>query len=301
MAHSDEQEPLLALLIVAPTGVYSGRVRQGIDLIIGQYADKQKTKTGIDLIASANWAADPTYKAEFVEKVREHVMKTWKESAEYNVVCEDCVVSMEEEEFLTGWLLERVCKFFKTHDRARTFIDLTAGPKEWLMAAMNVANVFSKVELYNVAPKFKKGPGDYDKEEVNDPGIPKLDSVATSGVALARWVRPTDEDGKVNSQHQLFQTIFRMAQSLVSSKHSPQELTRVWVPIEEERGLEEYRASLPSGSRKQDNSTFRKSISKNLTSVQPFRLFEIKGKSVRMTYRAAMLALALFAANQSEA
>lgn len=300
------------MLIMAPTGIYTGRVKQGIDLVIGRYAQKSRTKIQVELVPTTNWVGEPDYLSRFVESVKDYVMKTWKESAGYNISCQAIPVQMDEEELLAGWLQDHVCSFLQTND-GTVHIDLTAGPREWMLSAMNVASFFGKVELYYVKPKSHKYPGDYSQEEANDPGIPKLDVLSTSGT-LSKWVIPKDEDGEANVPYILFKTIFEMAHG-ASHGDSADELTKVLVPIEEDDGIAEYKKHLPEPlrvtisdapeKRKIENpkrteySTYRKSISKYLTAIQPFKLFEVRGKSVSMTYRGAMLGISLFSSQQS--
>jgi hypothetical protein len=299
---SEDADPVTGMLILAPTGVYTGRVKQGIDLVIGRYAQKSRTNIKVELVPTENWVGDLEYKARFVESIRDYVMTTWKEAAGYNITCEAIPLQMDEEEILGGWLLKHVCDFFKASVGRSVHIDLTAGPREWMLAAMNVASFFEKVELYYIKPKSQKYPKDYSEAQASDPGIPKLDILATSST-LSKWVTPKDEEGEANAPYILFNTIFEMAKH-ASHGSSANELAKVWVPIEEDNEIIEYKEHLPeslrvaASDRVKEYSTYRKSISKYLNAIQSFRLFEGKGKSVRMTYRGAMLGISLFSSNQ---
>jgi len=301
LPHSVRKGTLSTLLIIAPTGVYTGRVRRGIDLVLGSQSKVKETKVRVILVAGENWIqSDESYKADFVDKVKDYVLGTWKQ--DLDIVCEAVVLPTSNEEHLTGWLLKELSVFFKTsRGEAEVFIDLTSAPKEWLFAAMNVLNFFPKIELYYVRPMHERLPKDYDERDVEDEGHPKLETIRMGYARqpLPQWMTPKGKKGETNIQYILFQTIFRLAQSIATEKglDSLEELDKVWVPIEEDRGLIEYRRSLPQNLRKKflDDSILRKSISKYLTGVDPFRLFEVKAKSVRMTMRATKLGQTLFA------
>jgi len=306
LSHSDELSALSALLIVAPTGIYTGRVRRGIDLVLANQADK-KTKVRVILIAGHDWIqSDSSYKANYVDKLTDYVLTTWKQEEGLDIVCDDMELPMENEEYLTGWLLAELSLFYKTsRGEAEAFIDLTSAPKEWLFAAINVLNFFPKLELYYVKPKFKKLPKQYRKSERMDEGSPRLETVR-SGEArppLPQWISPQNEKGELNVHYFLFKTIFELAQSIAANKglNFPNGLSQVWVPIEEESGLQEYRQRLDKKRLPRefqetidDDSRLMRSIGKHLDAVEPFRLFEHKRHSVRMTFRATMLGQVLF-------
>jgi len=305
LLHSEEKPTLSTLLVIAPTGIYTGRVRRGIDLVLGSETKATETKVRVILVSGQSWIqSDPSYKTEFVDKLKDYTLQTWKQTAGLDIVCEDVALPISNEEHLTGWLLKELSAFFKTsRGEAEAFIDLTSASKEWLLAAMNVFNFFPKVELYYVKPMRERRPSDYyksDRSEIEDEGHPKLETVRIGYARepLPHWTTPKDEKGKMNIQYLLFQTIFRLAQSIAAKRgiDSLEELDKVWVPIEEDYGLTEYRRSLPKNLRGKflDDSTLRKSISKHLTAVESFRLFEVKGKSIRMTIRAMKLGQTLF-------
>jgi len=182
---------------------------------------------------------------------------------------------------------------------------------EWQLATINISSFFPNLELYYVKPKYEKQSADYSIKDIEDEGHPKLETVRTGDARqpLPHWMELENEKGKMNPQYLLFQTIFCLAQSIAREKGLDplKGLDKVWVPIEEPRGLEEYgnrlreyMRSLPQNQRKNlesmvsDHSKLMKSISKYLTAVDIFRLFEVKRKSVRMTLRAAMLGQTLF-------
>jgi len=271
--------------------------------VLGRQPEAKQTKVKVVLIAGQDWIErNQSYKANFVDKLRDYVLQTWKQTGEYDVVCEDAVIPLNEEEYLTGWLLKNLCAFFQTsRGQAKAFIDLTSAPKEWLFAAINVSNVFSSVELYYVKPMSERTPSDYGEEDIKDEGYPRLQTVRTGGVRkpLLPWTKPTNEKGEANPQYLLFQTIFSLAQSIAHEKGLDplEQLHEVWVPIEENSGLNEYKNRLPSKLLKQfvDDAALKKSVSKHLTAVDMFKLFVVKRKSVKMTLRAAMLGQALFA------
>jgi len=298
LLHSERNPPLRSLLIIAPTGIYAGRVKKGIDLVIGRETEVEETKVRVILVAGENWIQSEPYKAKFVDKLKDYVLATWKEKGKLDITCDCTVLPVDREEYLTGWLLKQLSDFFESSPReAEVFVDLTSAPKEWQLAAMNVVNFFPRVEAYYVKPSYERQPKDYDQEEIDDEGHPKLETVRTGEPRqpLPHWIEPMDR-GEPNLQFLLFKAIFRLAKSMAAEKKL--DLDKVLVPIEEERGLEEYKSVLPEKLRKDqkfvDYSRLRKSISKYLTSVEPFRLFEVKAKSVRMTLRAVMLGQALF-------
>ena len=306
MAHSN----LSTLLLVAPTGIYRGRVAKGIDLVLGSQTVKKETKIRVVLIAGADWVKiDESYKRDFVDRLKHYVLKTWKEQAGLAVVCDDMILEWGDEEYLTGWLLKELSAFFKTYrGEAEAFIDLTSGTKEWLFAAINALSFFPRVVLYNVRATGVKKPSQYEDTEKDNPGIPKLEVVRTGAAVqpLPQWIQPKNEKGKPNVHYRLFETIFELAESIAVEKglDPSTELDKVWVPIQERSGLDEYRRRLKKNLKGLPHdfvrtfhsvSGLRKSISKYLTGVEFFGLFEVKGRSVRMTLRAVMLGQALFA------
>lgn len=296
MSHRDTLRTLYNFLIIVPIGVYVGRIRKGIDVIIASRTDVG-AKVRVILVANETWIqSDESYKTEFVDKLKHYILSVWKKELGSDIICDSVSLPMTDEEYLTGWLLNELSIFFKTV-RGEAFIDLTSAPKEWTLATINVLNFFPRVELYYVKPMHERGPKDYAIIEIQDEGHPKLETVRTGEPRqpLPHWIEPMDR-GEPNLQYLLFKTIFRLAKSMAAEKKL--DLDKVWVPIEEERGLEEYKSVLPEKLRKDrkfvDYSRLRKSISKYLTSVEPFRLFEVKAKSVRMTLRATMLGQVLF-------
>jgi len=301
---SAQTSQLSRLLIIAPIGIYLKRVKRGIDNVLFRQTALGETKVRVILVAGQDWIqTDLSYKTEFVDKLKDYVLSIWKQEAGLDVVCDVTVLPMDDEEYLTGWLLKELSLLFKTSGiEAGAFVDLTSAPREWLFAAINVLNFFPNVELYYVKPMYRKSPKDYTESEIHDEGHPKLEVVRTSygRQALRQWTEPKDHRGMPNLQYLLFRTIFRFAQKIAKEKAlDPSRLDEVWVPIKEQRGLEEYRSSIAKSFRRNssfsDDSRLRKSISKHLTIVEAFGLFEVKGKSVRITLRAVMLGQTLFA------
>jgi len=300
--HSGKTSTLTRLLILAPTGIYTGRVKKGIDLVLGSQIKAEETKVGVILVAGENWIQSESYKREFVDKLKNYVLLTWKERGKLDITCDCMVLPMDKEEYLTGWLLKELFDFFETSGvEAEVFIDLTSAPKEWLFAVMNVLNFFPRAEAYYVKPAYERKPADYDKKEIDDEGHPMLETVRTGEPRqpLPHWIEPIHRRTP-NLQYLLFQTIFSLAKSIAPERKldPSKELDKVWVPIEERSGLDKYRAVLPGKLRKDpmflDDTRLKKSISKYLSSVEPYRLFEVRGKSVRMTLRAVMLGQRLF-------
>jgi len=287
------------LLIVAPVGAYRARVRTGLDIVTANNAERERSKVRVILVENAAWAQlDPSYKEKFEGPLKEHILSTWKEQ-EFNIECETVMLPLENEEYLDGWLLHTISNFFKDNPKdSRVFVDLTSGPKEWQFAAINVSDFFEDLTLYYVKPVINTKPSDFAQEEVDDPGHPKVEIVRTGRSILRRWTEPTDESGRPNLQFLLFKTIFELAGEKVphSTGDLAGELSEIPVPIEDVTFLKHYREQLPVQLRSKFryDPHLKKSISKLLTSVDLFRLFEKKGHCVRMTPRGAMLALSLF-------
>ncbi len=308
--HSGDGTALDRLLLIAPIGVYLGRVRTGIDLVLAGQTKAKTTKVRVILAAGENWIneVDPSgksYKREFVDTLKDYVLRTWRDEAQVDIVCDSVVLPWEDEEYLAGWLLKVLSDFFgSSRAQAEAFIDLTSAPKEWQLATIDVSNFFANMELYYVKPKMKKGPFQYAYEEVEDKGHPRLETVRTSvpRQPLPQWLNVKDDNEEPNVQYILYKTIFELAKNQVTSEQqdSADELAKVWVPLEQEAYLNEYRKRLREtlGSTDRDATHLKKSISKYLTSVEPFRLFEVRGKSVRMTLRAAMVGQSLFGSNK---
>jgi len=295
---------LTRLLVIAPTGIYLGRVKTGIDTLLASETKAKETEARVILVAGENWTErDPSYKAKFVDSLKDYILKTWKQETGLNIICTEEVLPMNEEH-ATGWLLKELYDFFKTckeTEEAEAFIDLTSAPKEWLFAAINILNFFPSVELYYVKPTGERQPKDYtDQREIEDEGHPKPETVRIGHARqpLPRWITPKDEKGKPNVHYCLFETIFELARSIAAEKglDPSKELDKVYVPIEEKKGLDELRKRFPKDIQKRfsDDSALRKSVSKHLTAVEPFKLFEVKGRWVRMTLSATMLGQALF-------
>lgn len=302
LSHSANEEVLSAIFIIAPTGIYRGRVKQGVDLIMDKFADKSQTKTRILLVPGLDWISFPNYRRDHVEDVKSYVLKTWKELQSFNVVCDEVELSFETIETMTGWLLSQLFVFFRDSENSKAFIDLTAGPKEWVFAAINAANFFPNVALYNVKARFSKSPDKYETDEKDDRGIPKWESITTGGEALSKWLKPEDEDQVPNLQYYLLRTIVELARSAVPQAPSAtndqrlEALTKVDVPISEQKGLSALKNNLPQVVRDRfvDDSALKKSISKCLTGIRPYGLFQEKGKSLRMAYRTAMITEEVF-------
>ena len=301
MSHRDVLRTLYDFLVIVPVGTYFGRIRKGVDIIIGSRTDVG-AKVRVILVTDETWIQSyVSYKTEFVDKLKDYILSIWKKELGSDIICDSVSLPMNDEEYLTGWLLNELSIFFKT-GRGEAFIDLTSAPKEWTFATINVLNFFPRVELYYVKPMHERGPKDYAKGEIEDEGHPKLETVRIGEVRqpLPRWVEPKTDMGELNIQYILFKTIFRLAQSKARQRglNPSKDLNKVWVPIGEERSLREYRSSLPQklrgSGRFSDYANLKKSISRHLTDVEPYNLFEVKGKAVRMTLRATMLGQALF-------
>jgi hypothetical protein len=297
LIHSDDDAPD-GLLIVSPIGVYLERVKRGIDHVISSYASipksgvKPTTKLRVILVAQPEWLnGDPEYEDKFVANITTHVLGGWTAEG-YDIECTCDYVSYDDEEHLVGWLLSRLGSFFKKNGKQMACIDLTAGPKEWQFAAINVAQYFPNLVFYNVKPKAVRKPSDYDPTEINDPGRPIIPVINLGEAAYAAWVTPKNDAG-MHHQYVLFRTIFDIAREHASDPSSPTDLASVWVAINDADALGRYREAIQG---QKDDPSLRKSISKHLTAVQPLRLFEVNTtkKHVRMTVRAAMLALSLF-------
>jgi hypothetical protein len=301
----DESEPLGSLLILAPTGVYTGRVKHGIEMVIGQYADKSETKIRVLLVAGTDWIKlDQTYKAKFVDKLKDEIMATCKDEKEYNIQCDDIELSFEREEYVSGWMLKELCAFFTGDENnpKMGFIDTTGGPKEWWIAALHAVHFFSPVEVYTVRPYKQKKPSDYDQSEVDDPGFSKLEMNPPAEAILNDWVRPEKiggKEGEINDEYYLFKTIYVLARRKAGA--SADALTKAWVDIEQDAEYREYVRILPKDKAKKfhNESAGKKSISVYLTTVAPYGLLEVKEKakkkkSVRLTPMGAMLAVELF-------
>lgn len=283
--------------------------------MLGSQTLKKETKVRVVLVAGTSWVqSDRSYRKDFVDQLRNHVLETWGRQAGLDIVCNVSVLPMENEEHLTGWLLGELFHYFRTsRGEAEAFIDLTSAPKEWQFAAINASSFFPKVELYYIKPTYVKVPRLYDDREKDDPGHPKLEVVRTGAAAqpLQQWIHPKNEKGEPSIHYRLFETIFRFAESIALEKglDPSSELDKVLVPIQEDRGLEEYRHNLrrylrllPPKFAKTvgDDSHLRKSIKKCLTTVQLFKLFDVKGRSVQMTSRAVTLGQALFARKRKQ-
>lgn len=310
----DEPESILSdILILAPTGVYTGRVKHGIGMVIGQYADRKKqTRIRVLLVAGSDWVApdppNPTYKINFVDKLKADILATWKSQEHYDVECEEIELPFEAEEQVSGWMLKELCAFFAQGEARIAFIDTTAGTKEWLFAALYVVNFFPDVEVYSVKPSNPRKPADYSPEEVMDQGLSKLELTPLGGAVLSDWVKPKSrKNGKeeTNDQYYLFKTIYILAREKAGS--APDALTKVWINIEKDAEYKRYIQILPKERVKRfhDESGGKKSISILLNAVAPYGLFEIKEKkkkqkSVQLTPRGAMLARELFKNAESE-
>jgi hypothetical protein len=297
MAHSDEAPALGMLLVIAPTGAYTGRVRTGINLVLGSEAALEQTKVRVILIAGKEWLEDSTYRQKFVDPLQAHVLDTWKTKGKMDVECQVKDLPMQSEEHLTAWLLTELSTFFSgTKAEAEAYIDLTAGPKEWQFAAMNVSNFFENLELYYVGPETARKPTEYDSHEVDDPGFPKLESVRTGEPRrpLLQWRLSKDEKGKPNPHYILFKTIYELAKKQAETKGVA--LDKVWVPILERQGLDAYRERLPREHKTKltNDAGLMRHIGKLLNGVEAFRLFERTPKSTRMTLRGTALAQSIF-------
>ncbi|MGA2240308.1 MAG: hypothetical protein ABSG74_13970 [Candidatus Bathyarchaeia archaeon] len=339
MTHYGNDPPLSALLVIAPTGGYTGRVKRGLDTVLASETKvaAPETKVQVVLVIGQEWLQmDQKYREKFVQPVKEHVLATWKETVGLDLVCEEIELPMENEEYLTGWLLARLYDFYESFQdqekqqgqveegepeeeevedeeevevagEAEAYIDLTSAPKEWQFAAINVSNFFPNLELYYIKRKNRPTPEEYVGQD-KDEGLPKLETVR-AGVArppLPRWIMPKDLKGTPNLHYVLFQTIFEMAETIATQKKTDTgeqvALDRISVPILEIRkGLLEYRKRFPDDLDKktktkfESDSALQRHISRLLTDVAPYRLFERTGtRSIRMTSRAVMLGQALF-------
>jgi len=298
MSHRGPVRALNRFIVAVPVGVHIGRIRKGIDMIIASRANVG-TKVRVILVANQTWIQqDQSYKTEFVDKLKDYILTIWEKELGSGIICDNVSLPMDNEEYLTGWLLKELSIFFKT-DQGEAFIDLTSATKEWNFATLNILGFFPRVELYYVKPRYERGPKDYDVNEIEDEGHPKLETVRIGEAQrpLSHWIRPKGDSGEPNLPYLIFKTIFALAQSMAKERRldPSRELDKVWVPIYE--ALDKYKSltqKLHQKSLSSDNAALMKSISKYLTSVEPYRLFEVKGRGVRMTLRATMLGLALF-------
>jgi hypothetical protein len=296
------------LLLIAPTGVYYGRVKRGIDTILASETQADRTRVRVVLIVGQEWLrTEPGYAAKFVDPLRDHIVKTWRDELGLDIICDQVDLPMEKEENLTGYLLKELFNFFevcrtKQEEEAEAYIDLTSAPKEWQFAAISVSNFFPNLELYYVKPEHGKSTVEYRPEEVSDQGLPKVETVRAGEPRppLPRWMEPRDARGSPNLHHALFQTIFELAREKAADPSKVQALSDVLVPIEQEPGLREYRKRFPADldgetrSKLQVDEALQRHISRLLTDVSPYRLFDRRAKSVKMTLRGAMLGEALF-------
>jgi len=287
------------VLAVAPTGVFLGRVKRGIDLVLATQSGAKGTKVRVLLVSDERWMSDGSYKTEFVEKLRDYVLATWKKTVGLDLVCDCEILPMTDVEYLTGWLLERLSAFFKSSGPEGTaFVDLTSAPKEWVFATTNVSNFFPRVRFYYVKSIREKKATEYSREEIEDAGLPKLEEIPAGYPVelLRRWIEPETDTEETNIPYLLFRTIFRSAQNIAAEK-GLDSLEKAWVPIRDDRWLNEYRLGLEETQRTRLprlDSDLMKSVSKHLTAVKSYNLFEEKPHSVRMTLRGAMLGQALF-------
>jgi len=298
-----------------PTGAYTERVKKGIDTILASETQVDRTKVRAVLVVGQEWLQNErNYAMKFVDPLKSHVEKTWGQELGLDIVCEQENLPMESEENLTGYLLKELFNFFTVsgtkkegeQDDAEAYIDLTSAPKEWQFAAISVSNFFPNLELYCVKPARPKTTDQYRHEEITDPGLPKLETVRAGEprLPLPRWMQQKDAKENVNLHYTLFQTIFELARSKAVDSSKVEALSNALVPIEEEDGLSEYRNRFPKDldentkSKLQNDEALQRHITRLLTDVGPYRLFQRKGKSVRMTLRGAMLGQALFQKQQ---
>jgi hypothetical protein len=295
------------MLVLAPTGVYRGRVKTGIDLVLGHYGElvheaTSQTKVSVILVVGKDWVDQPRYKEEWVEDIKAHVTSSWNEV--FKLECQEEVIPFEPEEFLIGWLLAKLGSFFKGPGLRKAYIDLTGGTKDWMFAALNAINFYPDVELYNVKASVKRKPTEYLSDEVSDEGLRMLESQEAPAAAFQSWTTPQGPKGKYKKigtydQYFLFKAILELAQEKTREKASPQALTEAWIDIQQEDELRRYVALHPEFSKMKDVnfSSLKRSISWYLTAVKRLRLFEVRGgtsKAVKMRLRGAMFALSLF-------
>jgi hypothetical protein len=141
----------------------------------------------------------------------------------------------------------------------------------------------------------KKQFSDYDRDEINDRGIPRPKIVRASRSNLDDWMRPTDEQENPNIQYLLFKTIYHLALSrLKSNEQKRDDLTGVLVFNRDV--LRSYHANLPEKLKRRYHYEphIAKSISRMLTSADTFQMFDRTATTISFTKRGAMLAEALF-------
>jgi len=291
------------LLVIAPVGAYIGRVQSGIDRILSQNASPS-TRVVVVLVVGSDWIAmDNAYKSSFVEPVRNHLLKTWQQE-KFQIECQVRELPLDEEDYVAGWLLGTISDFLSSNPKdSPVHVDLTSGPKEWQFAAIDVSHFFSNLELYFVKSTIKRRPSDFPEEQIREQGHPKLQIVRTGQSTLRHWLEPADEKyGQPNQPYVLFKAVLEFALAKTPrSTQDAEELTRILVPVEADDFIRHYRELLPSEleSRLRDDSDLKRSISKLLSSVEMFKLFEREGRSVRLTIKGAMLGLSLFAKRRS--
>ena len=72
-----------------------GRVIRGIDTVLGSETKAEKARARVVLVAGQNWIQkDKTYRAEFVDKLKSYVTKTWEQTPGLDIVCDDMVLSL---------------------------------------------------------------------------------------------------------------------------------------------------------------------------------------------------------------
>jgi hypothetical protein len=132
LTYSAEIEPLSEMLVLTPTGVYRGRVKKGVEMVLGHYAEqvtpgmrtKPQTKIRVVLVVGKDWIDEPTYREAWVDDIKRYV-STWKDT--FDVTCQEQVIPFETEEYLSGWLLGELSSFFKGPGMRKAYVDLTSG------------------------------------------------------------------------------------------------------------------------------------------------------------------------------
>jgi hypothetical protein len=297
-----EEEPLSRILLIAPVGAYTGRVKTGIDSVISGESRRGKTRIIVKLVAGEDWMQDPNYRTDFAEKLQKEITKTWK--TDYpDITCEIVELPMKSEQYLSGWLLGESSRFLQQDILGSVFIDLTSGPREWEFAAIDTTNFFESVEVYYIKATNQKSPSKYGRDAL-DHGNPKRETVRTGESRLIEWLTPKAANGDLNFQFELFRFIYNWAKEIVKPT-TQEKLWDVNIPIETDAGLTKYRDAFRARTgtfRKpipipKDNDKLQKSISKYIAKVDMFKLFvrtSKKSRSIRLTQKGAMLAESLF-------
>jgi hypothetical protein len=278
------------LLVVAPVGAYTHRVRKGIDFAIGRAATPRNTKVKVVLVVSNAWLQDSNSAHSYSAAIEELKVSFSSESyadlfPEYQRI--ENRISFDSVEECIIFLLKTLGEFFRegVGDR-QAYVDLTSAPIEWIFACTYAAGFFESMTFYFVRPKLRRSFNDFSENERKDEGSAVEAIPFTGPDPILRWWTMSGD---------YHYELFRIICMAFSKKAKATGLAPDIVDVDIEQLARDWQES---GQFRDVESLFKgdavRSIGKHLSQIERQKLFLRTQRLLKFTPRGYALAASLF-------